>query len=119
MNERLIDVLNAHDRVLHVFPIAVEDQANAEQEAKCKQEALKAATHLQLVPEAEMGSLHARMHVSRGGQLTPFSDVLQIRAEQRLRTRAYFLWQLEGFPENRADENWHQACEIERHGASN
>ncbi len=119
MNERLVDVLDSRDRVLHIFPIPVQDQPDAQQEATCVQEALNAATHLHLVPEAEMGSLQARLHVSRGGQLTPFGDVLQIRTEQRLRTRAYFLWQQEGFPENRADAHWHQAREIECHGPSN
>ena len=119
MSERLVDVLDARDRVLHVFPIPVQDQADAVQEATCVQEALKAAIDLHLVPEAEIGSLQARLHVSRGGQLTPFGDVLQIKTEQRLRTRAYFLWQQEGFPEDRAAAHWYQAREIECHSPSN
>ena len=121
MKECLIDVLNAHDTVLHVFPIAMEDQDRALSEAECVQEAIKAATHLRLVPEAEAEGLHARVHVGRGGQLTPYGDVLEIRrqsqerAEEHVRTRAYFLWQQEGCPKNRAEEHWHQACEIEGH----
>ena len=121
MKECLVDVLDIHDRVLHVFPIAVEDQDGA-REAECVQEAVRAATHLQLVPDTEMESLHGRVHVSRGGQLTPFADVLQVRqqtqerTEQRIRTRAYFLWQREGFPEHRANEHWYQACDNEGQG---
>ena len=117
-------MLNARDTVLHVFPIAVEDQDSASKDTECVQEALKVAADLHLVPEAEMDGLHARIHVSRGGQLTPFGDVLEVRrqsqerAEQRIRTRAYFLWQQEGCPENRAEEHWYQACEIEGHSSS-
>lgn len=123
MKECLVDVLNAHDRVLHVFPITVEDQDGAAQEAECVQKALRAAARLQLVAETETENLKARMHVSRGGQLSPVSDVLQVRqesqerAEQRTRIRAYFLWQQEGRSESCADEYWRQACKIERHGS--
>ncbi len=124
MKECLVDVLNARDTVLHVFPIAVEDQEGVPKDAGCVQEALKTATDLHLVPEAEMEGLHARMHVSRGGQLTPFGDVLEVRrqsqerTEQRIRERAYFLWQQEGCPKNRAEEHWHRACEVEGHDSA-
>ena len=110
MEECLVDVLNARDTVLHVFPVVVEDVAGAPREA------LKAATDLHLVPEEEEASLHARMHVSRGGPLTPFGDALltrqqaQERDEQHLRTRAYFLWQQAGCPDNQADDHWNMAC---------
>ena len=119
MKECLIDVLNARDTVLHVFPIAAEDQDHVLTETECVQEAIKVATHLRLVPEAETGGLHGRVHVGRGGQLTPYGDVLEIRrqsqerAEERVRTRAYFLWRQEGCPENRAEEHWRQAYGIE------
>jgi len=119
MKECLVDVLNARDTVLHVFPIAVEDQDNAPKDAECMQEALKAATHLHLVPDSEVAGLHARVHVGRGGPLAPFGDPLetrhqsQERAEQHVRTRAYFLWQQEGCPENQAGEHWRRAREIE------
>lgn len=123
MKECLVDVLNARDTVLHVFPIAVENQDGAPKDAECVQEALKAATRLHLVPDSEVEGLHARMHVGRGGPLAPFGDVLEVRhqsqerAEQHVRTRAYFLWRQEGCPENRAEEHWHQACEIEGHSS--
>ena len=119
MKECLVDVLNANDTVLHVFPIVTGDQDGALKEAECIKEAVKAAARLHLVPESEAGSLRARVHVSRGGQLAPFGDALEIRrqsqerAEQRICTRAYFLWQQAGCPENRAEEHWYQACEIE------
>ena len=71
------------------------------------------------MPEAESDTLLAREHVSRGGPLTPYSDALETKAqklhriEQRIRKRAYFLWQQAGCPETQADEHWHRACEIE------
>jgi hypothetical protein len=33
--------------------------------------------------------------------------------EERIRTRAYFLWQEAGSPEGRAEEFWHQARRLE------
>lgn len=124
MRECLIDVLNARETVLHVFPIAVEDQDGTPTAVDPEREALKLATVLQLVPEAEAERLHARPHVSRGGQLTPYGDVVETkrqmreRAEQRIRERAYLLWQQEGCPENRTDEYWHRAREFEGNDGS-
>ena len=125
MKECLIDVLNANDTVLHVIPVAVNNPEGAVRNAESMREALKVAGHLHLVPDDRLHTLQARVHVSRGGQLTPFGDVMQVRhqaqerAEQRIRTRAYFLWQREGFPEHRADEHWYQACDIEGQGPPN
>ncbi len=121
MKECLVDVLNGRDTVLHVFPIAVEDESGAPKAVDPEREALRLAAAMQLVPETE--AIHARPHVSRGGPLTPYSDVLETRLqkldriEQRIRERAYFLWQQEGCSENRAGEHWHRACEIERNGS--
>lgn len=117
MKECLVDVLNARSTVVHVFPIAVEDQNGTPKHMDPEQEALRLAALMQIVPETE--ALHARPHVSRGGQLLPYSDMLEVRhevcgrTEQRVRERAYFLWQQEGCPEHRANEHWHQASEIE------
>lgn len=119
MKECLVDVLNARDTVLHVFPIAVEDQDGTPKAVDPEQEALKLAALMQLVPETETAGLHARQHVSRGGQFTPYSDVLETRLQtwgriqQRIRERAYFLWQHEGCPDNQADEHWRRAREFE------
>lgn len=121
MKECLVDVLNDRGTVLHVFPIAVEDQNGAPKAVDPEREALRLAALVQLVPEAEADALHARPHVSRGGPLTPYGDALELRlqkldrTEQRIRERAYLLWQQEGCPENRADEHWHRACELEQH----
>ena len=55
------------------------------------------------------------MHVSRGGQLTPYGDPHGVLAEtkagldQVVRERAYLLWEQAGRPEGRADDFWHQA----------
>ena len=119
MKECLVDVLNDRNTVLHVVPVHLEGRKNSVDEGECIDEALKTAAHLQLVPDDEMGRLHARVHVSRGGQLTPVGDVLKLRkdarqrAEERVRLRAYFLWEKAGCSAERADEYWHQACEIE------
>lgn len=48
----------------------------------------------------------------------PYGDALQIKNEQktreeRIRERAYFLWQEAGCPDNQADEFWHRASEIQ------
>ena len=114
MKECLVDVLNVRDTVLHVFPVPVKDAPGAPQ-AEAIHEALKAATDLQLVPETGREGLHARMHVSRGRQLTPFGDAVTTRreaderAEQHVRTHACFLWQEAGCLDDRAGEHWHKA----------
>jgi hypothetical protein len=52
-----------------------------------------------LVPNEELESLNAKMHVSRGGQLTPYGDPHGVLAEtqagldQIVRERAYLLWE--------------------------
>ena len=116
MKECLIDVLDAKGTVLHVFPVDLENQDGTPKAVDPEQEALKLAATVQLVPETKASTLQARPHVSRGGPLTPYGDVLETRhqqlerVEQRIRERAYFLWQQEGCPENQADAHWHRAC---------
>ena len=122
MKDCLVDVLNGRGTVLHVFPIPVEDESGTPKAVNPEREALRLAAAMQLVPDTE--AMHARPHVSRGGPLTPYSDVLETRLqrldriEQRIRERAYFLWRQEGCSENRAEEHWHRACEIERSDGS-
>lgn len=122
MKNSLVDVLNDRGTVLHVFPIAVEDENGAPKAVDPVREALRLAAIMQIVPEAE--TVHARPHVSRGGPLMPYSDVLETRLqrldriERRIRERAYFLWQKEGCPENRADEHWRQAQGFEGNNGS-
>ncbi len=119
MKDCLVDILNDRGTVLHVFPIAVGDQGGTPKVEDPEREALRLAAVMQLVPETEIEALHARPHVSRGGPLAPYSDVLETRrqqlerVEQRIRERAYFLWQQEGCSENQSDEHWQQAREVE------
>jgi len=123
MKECLVDVLNAMDTVLHVFPIAVEDESGTPKAVDPEREALKLAAAMQLVPETETAALRARRHVCRGGQLTPYGDVLEMRVqrweqiEQHIRERAYFLWQHDDCPDNQAVEHWCRAREIESNGS--
>ena len=120
MKECLIDVLNARNTVLHVFPIPVENQDGTPKPVDPEREAVELAIAMQIVPETE--ALHARPHVCRGGQLLPYGDLVEVkhemceRFEQRVRERAYFLWQQEGCSENRAEEHWHKAREFESNG---
>lgn len=119
MKECLVDVLNANNTVLHVFPIALEDENGNLKTTEPEREALRLAALMQLVPETETAGMHARQHVSRGGQLAVYGDVLETRAqrweqiEQDIRERAYFLWQHDGCPDNRAVEHWCRARKIE------
>jgi hypothetical protein len=121
MKDCLVDVLNDRGTVLHVFPIAVEEQNGSPKAVDPEREALRLAGLLQLVPETEADALHARPHVSRGGPLAPYGDALELklqkldRIEQRIHERAYLLWQQEGCAEGRADEHWHRARALE-HG---
>jgi len=79
MKECLVDVLNASNTVLHVFPIAVEDESGNPKAVEPEREALRLAALMQLVPETETAGMHARQHVSRGGQLAAYGDVLEHR----------------------------------------
>ena len=112
MPERLVDVERKGAEGLHTFPVAVSPPADEE---AFKQKALEAAAHAKLVPNEELTSLNAKIHVSRGGQLTPYGDSLGVLAEtkagldQFVRERAFFLWEQAGRPEGRADDFWHQA----------
>jgi hypothetical protein len=119
MPELLIDVLNDKNNVLHVFPVAIEGQSSPEEEARAEQAALQAAAAAEIVPASETPKLKARRHVSRGGQLMPYGDALQTKAEQemrfegQIRERAYFLWQEAGCPDHQADAFWHRAHMIQ------
>ncbi len=119
MKECLVDVLNARDTVLHVFPIVVENQDGTSNAVDAEQEALRLAASMQLVPEAETEGLRARPHVSRSRQLTPCNDPADAvrkvveRNAHCTQVRAYFLWQHEGCSENRSEEHWRRARELE------
>ena len=112
MPERLVDVERKGADLLHTFPVAV--SAPPDEEEAFKQKALEAAAHAKLVPNEELESLTAKLHVSRGGPLTPYGDRLGVLAEtkagldQFVREAAYFLWEQAGRPEGQADEFWLQ-----------
>jgi hypothetical protein len=112
MQERLVDVEKQGAKVLHTFPVTI--SAPAVEEEACKQKALEAAGNAKLVPNEEIESFNAKMHVSRGGQLT-HGDAHGVLAEtkagldQVVRERAYLLWERAGRPDGCAEEFWHQA----------
>jgi hypothetical protein len=101
MPERLVDVEKQGANVLHTFPVRI--SAPAVEEEAFKQKALEAAGNAKLVPNEELDSLNAKMHVSRGGQLTPYGDPHGVLAEtkagldQVVRERAYLLWEHAGW----------------------
>jgi hypothetical protein len=70
MPERLVDVEKQDSQVLHTFPVTI--SAPAAEEDAFKEKALEAAGNARLVPNEELDSLNAKMHVSRSGQLTPY-----------------------------------------------
>src|SRR5208283_4008804 len=80
MPERLVDVERKGLEVLHTFPVTLSPPAAADEEA-FKQKALEAAAHAKLVPNEELESLNAKMHVSRGGRLTSYGDPLGVLTE--------------------------------------
>jgi Protein of unknown function (DUF2934) len=117
MAERLVDVLNQQATVLHTFPVSVRASEPDRSDSQFEAKALSASAHAQLVPTGELESLSTRMHVSRGGPITPYGDTHDVLMEtkagldQIVRERAYLLWEQEGRPEGRADAYWHRAHE--------
>jgi hypothetical protein len=117
MTERLVDVIDGSGAVLHTYPITLSESGNAPDDSEYEAKALEAAAHGRLVPDAELGALTARMHVSRGGQMAPYGDDLQKDSETKLgldqavRERAYFLWENDGRPDGRAQEYWYRALD--------
>ena len=115
MAERLVDVVKQGVKPLHTFPVTIGDPALETEEEAFRRKALEAAAHARLVPNEELSALDAKMHVDRGGQLTPFGDPHGVLAEtkagldQVVRERAYLLWEQAGRPEGQSDDFWHQA----------
>jgi len=114
MSERLVDVKTG-ETVLHTFPVTISDRTAEPGEEAFKDKALEAAANAELVPNKELETLSASMHVSRSGPLEPDSDRLGVLAEtkagldQVVRERAFSLWEQAGRPDGRADEFWYQA----------
>jgi len=115
MAERLVDVLDRRENVIHTFPITIEGSETSD--AQYEKKALEAAAYEKLVPNNELNGLTARMHISRSGPLEPYGDNRDILAQtkesldQIVQDRAYSLWEQEGRPDGRADEHWQRAQE--------
>src|SRR5688500_4318999 len=115
MTQRLVDVLDERGTVLHTYPVTLEDSSAGD--AGYEEKALEAAAHGRLVPDDERDGLSARMHISRGGRLQPYDDVVDCDSEtktglqQEVRERAYLLWEQDGRPEGRSAEYWARALE--------
>jgi hypothetical protein len=115
VTERLVDVLDHKETVLHTFPVSVRVSEPDPSDIKFEDKALSASAHAQLVRIEELGSLSARMHVSRSGPVTPYGDSHDILMETKadldriVRERAYLLWDQEGRPKGCADEYWRRA----------
>lgn len=113
MIEKLVDVLAQTGNVIHTYPVTVNSTDDADFIAK----ALEAAAHGRLVPDAELPTLTARIHQSRGGRMAPFGDDLPGDSQTRMgliqevRERAYHLWEQEGRLAGRSEEYWHRAMD--------
>ncbi len=113
MPERLVDIERQGLELLHTFPVTVSPPSDDDEAFKQKK-ALEAAGHASWSERGTRENLNAKMHVSGGGQLTPYGDPLGVLAEtkagldQFVRDRAYFLGEQAGRPEGRADDFWHQ-----------
>lgn len=117
MEERLVDIFDSNGQILHTYPVTLGDEHGTRGDADFLAKALEAAAHGQLVPDAELAGLTARMHQSRGGRLQPSGDEIGTMSETRLgleqlvRERAYALWEQEGRPDGRAEEFWQRALD--------
>jgi hypothetical protein len=113
--ERLVDVSHGGGTVVHTYPVTIGESDNSPDDADFEEKALEAAAHGQLVPDAQLGRLTAKMHVSRGGRMAPYGDNLdtnsetKVGLEQAVRERAYHLWEKDCCPQGRGDEYWHRA----------
>src|SRR5437763_16482301 len=102
MAERLVDVLDRRENVIHTFPITIEGSGTSD--AQYEKKALEAAAYEKLVPNDELSGLTARIHISRGGPLEPYGNDREVLAhtkaslDQIVRGRAYSLWDQEGAP---------------------
>ena len=115
MPEKLVDVRQNSERLLHVFPVTIDNGDTRDE--NFEKQALERAAHAQLVPNEELEELGARIHTSHSGPLEPAGDTLGVLAEtkeglsQFVRDRAYFLWKEAGEPDGHADELWNRAKE--------
>lgn len=120
MHESLVDVLNTNGLVLHTFPVTLAKKDGIASDAAYEAKALAAAAHEQLVPDVELGTMTARMHVARSGHLEPFGDTLAANTETKadlnriVRELAYSLWDQDGRPEGQSTDYWNRARDQRR-----
>jgi hypothetical protein len=84
MSERLLDVMDRNGAVLHSYPITLNGSDNAPNDSAYQAKTLEAAAQGRLVPDAELGTLTARMHIGRRGQMAPYGDDLEKNSEPKL-----------------------------------
>jgi hypothetical protein len=70
MTGRLVDGLDGSGNVRHTCPISLGEAGNAD-DSRYLAKALDAAAEGRLVPDDKPGTLTARMHTARGGQMAP------------------------------------------------
>ncbi|CAN7492072.1 DUF2934 domain-containing protein [Caballeronia sp. LjRoot34] len=115
----MVDVLDRSGVVLHTYPITLGEFGDTADDAAYEAKALEAAAHGRLVPNNELQSLTAKIHVSRSGQMSSYGDNVQgdsetkVGLEQAVRERAYALWQRDGSPAGRADEYWERVIKFQ------
>ncbi len=117
MAERLVDVLDSSGSVIHTYPVTLGELGNVADDAEYLRKALAAAASGRLVPDTDLGGLKARIHVARSGQMATYGDDLdrdsetKTGLEQKVRERAYFLWEKDGRPSGHAEEHWQRALD--------
>lgn len=119
MTTRLVDVLNTYGNVLHTFPVTLKEDGHPSEDAFLA-EALEAAAYSHLVPNIDLQTLNARMHVCRSGRLEPYGDNLDSNAgtiaglDHDIQNKAYSLWNEAGRPDGQAEKHWYCALEQNR-----
>jgi hypothetical protein len=63
MTEKLVDILNASGNVIHTYPVTLDSRDDAD----FRKKGLEAAASAQLIPDAELWALTARIHRGREG----------------------------------------------------
>jgi len=119
MTERLVDVMREGGAVIHTYPVTLDAPPDVATDEDFEARALEAAAHGQLVPNEDLTTLTAQIHVSRAGQLSPYGDDVDSASETKLgleqcvRERAYFLWESGGRPNGKSEEFWY--CALDQH----
>ena len=72
--ERLVDVRLDSNDILHTCPIAVDASGATAPDAVFEAGAVRTAAFAHPVPDRDLASLTARMHVDRSGVLSPSGD---------------------------------------------